>query len=171
MNRCSYIPSWPFVACPQKRQQIGQNCEKCLRITYAFILRNGIPLQCNPCFNAYGRTNFNAAYMYAPYPQFGWYPPMGPGPEMDPPIIDNEIEFDINNDWKEDRTKCILPDGNISDDCIESDGSGSDKPVTYSPENDYQYDYDNDENLTYDRRRRQTFSRSKYSRRYRHLQN
>lgn len=75
--------------------------------------------------------------MYRPYPQFGWYRPMGPGPVMNPPTTDNDIEFGTNNGWKEDRIKCILPDGNISDNCIEFDDSGNDNPLTYSPENDY----------------------------------
>ncbi|XP_005178733.2 uncharacterized protein LOC101889520 [Musca domestica] len=155
-------------------QQLPQpNCDYCLRLPFAYILLNGMPFQCSPCFNSYygGYNTYNYPQPFLngqPFVHFTFvnYPPNG----------DDLDDFDISDGWKEDKRKCLLPDGEVSSDCpitspndFEIDNVNTDGPD--ENETDY-YDYDHDDLLEGPvvrrrRRRRQTFLRSKYSRKYR----
>lgn len=184
-SKCNYVPSWPFVSCPNRSAHKKSSCVSCQRLPYAYILRNGMPPQCRRCFMAYSNPDYG-------YPVFGGYdmysPPWYP---MKPPLMDDDFETDYDFDmggWKQDKTKCKLPNGEISDNCNEVEGSGTDNPNIideshhppgpttedpwgYLPESQDEYnDYEEDDDNLYDgpitRRRRHTFQRSKYSRRY-----
>ncbi|XP_065354692.1 uncharacterized protein LOC135949154 [Calliphora vicina] len=169
-NKCSYVPSWPYVVCGQNGNSYEHSiCKRCQRLTYFYILQRGIPAQCSRCFMAYSRPNFE---MNPP----SWYPLMGPH------IVDNDFEFEDDLDlnqggWRQDKTKCRLPNGIISENCNDFEGSGTDAPPTttdswaHLPEAQDEYmEYDNFDDIDFEetpRRRRHTFTRSKYSRRYR----
>uniref|UniRef100_A0A1L8EIX6 Putative secreted protein n=1 Tax=Haematobia irritans TaxID=7368 RepID=A0A1L8EIX6_HAEIR len=163
-HRCNYIPVWPYVNCPQQRQFYG-SCNWCLQLPYAFILNNGVPHECNPCFNVYRGPNAFTDY----FTQREVYP-------VDDHVFANdEIEFYESNGWKETSRKSLQTDGTIGDNWMESVGSGShavSPPITEDPENiDYQeYNYPDDDYFAPGpvvRRRRHSFPRSKYSRRNR----
>lgn len=172
-NKCGYIPYWPFVAClhGQHSAVSSSSCSGCMRLPYAYILRNGIPMQCQPCFRAISGPNYNGFYAYGSYaPPPMWYPNMGPPMTNYPQGGDNSFDFDVTDDWTPDKVKCITAEGTISEDCAQIEGSGADMPpVTGGPTivGDYEDDYDYPADEPVVRPRRQTFSRSKYSRRYR----
>ncbi|XP_061401947.1 uncharacterized protein LOC133337722 [Musca vetustissima] len=165
-GRCSYIPVWPFVSCAPQQHGHLLNCDYCLRLPYAYILKNGIPLQCSYCFSNYGGWS-NGADLSQQF--YNWQPPMS-SPTGGNPTFEHSFEFDVSDGWKEDMTKCILSDGTIGtgSDCYNADDIGDEQSSIDGPENleDNYSDYDYLSGGPVVRRRRQTFLRSKYSRRY-----
>ncbi|XP_037808399.1 uncharacterized protein LOC119601509 [Lucilia sericata] len=167
-NKCVSIPYWPYVACGHK---VGMDnyehsiCRRCQHLTYYYVLQRGVPAQCNRCFMTYPRPPFE---MYPPQ----WYPVMGPHIED----VESEDDFDFHRGgWQKDKTKCRLPNGTISENCNDIEGSGTESsPTTSDPwaelpeaQDEYlEYDTFNNDDLENVRRRRHTFTRSKYSRRY-----
>lgn len=159
-NRCVSIPSWPYVSCGRNYQH--SICNSCQQLTYYYILARGIPPQCRHCFMPHSPPTFD---MY-PSP---WYPGIGSYP------VDNDFNFE---DWYQEKTKCVLPDGTISENCSDVEGSGTESPPITSdpwenmPEAQYEVldynNYEENDNFDYDEnlRKRNRFKRSKYSRRY-----
>ncbi|XP_005189329.1 uncharacterized protein LOC101891778 [Musca domestica] len=152
--RCSYVPTWPYIACGGPTNQ-QPNCQHCLRLPYIYILHQGIPPQCGHCFNSiYSGAN---TYNY-PQQQFvNWQVPMQ-FPWMDYGAdVGDDFDSDISDDWKEDHRTPY-------------NGMENDNFTTEGPEENDTYDYDDlDDGMgrRRRRRRRQSFLRSKYSRKYR----
>lgn len=189
--KCFYQSRWPYVSCPNRgRTSIkSMSCERCNRIPYGRILRYGVPTQCLRCFQRYP---FGSGYGFNMYPSY-YSPAMGPWPVIMNDNIDtindeddfDGVEIEVDN-WTEDKTKCRLADGSLSDDCVDLEGSGDDfetdnglhsgnKPTTDDPLEKLPEAQFNDEDYYDDtflqtwpaaaRRRRHSFNRSKYSRR------
>ncbi|XP_053955426.1 uncharacterized protein LOC128861357 [Anastrepha ludens] len=157
-SRCHYQPTWPFVSCSYKTLFVV--CLRCLRLPYGYILYNGIPPQCIPCFqkpDIYASLDRNM-YGYVTNTNFDDFGPNG-----------------LENDWRITKKKCRLFDGSIVD-CLEDDVPSENEHQRFGDENDSGIITPNtedieDNNLNYngmERRRRHNrpvFYRSSYSHR------
>ncbi|XP_023290908.2 uncharacterized protein LOC111674519 [Lucilia cuprina] len=171
-KQCVSIHSWPYVACGNNIEIENYErsiCRRCHHLTYYYILQRGVPAQCSRCFMTYPRLPFE---VHPPQ----WYPVMGTHFEDDNFEPVDDFNFHHRGGWQKDKTKCRLPNGTISENCIDIEGSGTESsPNTSDPwaelpeaQDEYlEYDTFNRDNLENLRRRRHIFTRSKYSRRYR----
>ncbi|XP_037824571.1 uncharacterized protein LOC119612781 [Lucilia sericata] len=175
-NRCRSIPSWPYVACSQSVQNYENLiCRRCQSLTYYHILQRGLPAECSRCF-----MSFTSPTMEMFPSSYSWYP-LG-GSSFSDNTYGLEDNFDLSDSWQQEKTKCRLPNGEISENCQNAQHIGDlelsspsntlnplqdlpeaqDEYIEYNNE-DYKDDLDFEDNI---RRRRQTFKRSKYSRIY-----
>ncbi|KAH8359826.1 hypothetical protein KR093_009038, partial [Drosophila rubida] len=179
---CRPSNSWPYVNCddPGQERHGGRvrraNCQRCLGLTYGFILQNGLPPNCYGCLQA----GYAAPMMAIPvlYPPFG-YPNFGYNNELDvdqreeqqPPKTDDDFDLGDDNGWVIKAQKCRGANGKLED-CEEGSGDTDEglPPAHLEQGKDNNTDDGNDDyNVPAQRRRRRQnnrqFMRSMYSHR------
>lgn len=169
---CTYLNTWPFISCGHNRESMRlrrASCQKCLYVTYGYLLQNGMPPECTSCFPAYVSPMMPQPIVYPTYlnPGFDYnYQPL-PKPQPQPNEDDEQgVDQDIEDGegdrgWVVESDKCLGPSGelvNCKDGVINQDSS---PPAHVEQEEDPYYDVPAQRR----RRRHDKFVRSLYSRR------